>query len=131
MSGTTHLPAVAAAVAAPAATTTTATVAVGAAAEAATATTATTVTATTAATTTVRAHLLELAGDFGLGLTENANKLASLLGVIGGKVGVRSTLGAGTTGTANAVDVVFAVVGEVVVDDVARMSAKVYRIMLT
>lgn len=93
---------------------------VGAGAEAATATTKATATTATAATAaTVAAHLLELWRNVRLGLAENANELSSLLRVVGREVGVRGTLGTGAASTADAVDVVLAVVGEVVVDDVA------------
>lgn len=103
-----------------AAAATTAADSVGTGAEAATATTASTeaTAATTAAAATVAAHLLELRGNVRLGLAENADKLPSLLAVVRGEVSVRSSLGTGTTSTADTVDVVLAVVGEVVVDDV-------------
>lgn len=96
---------------------------VGTGAEATTATTTASTVATattTAAAATVAAHLLELRGNLGLGLAEDANKLPSLLAVVRGEVSVRSSLATGTTSTADTVDVVLAVVGEVVVDNVTE-----------
>lgn len=91
------------------------------AAETATAATTATATATeatsTAASTAEAAHLLNLVRNLLLGLAKNANQLSRRLRVLGREVRVRRTRAAGTTGTADLVNVVLRVGGEVVVDD--------------
>ena len=46
------------------------------------------------------------------GFTQQADQITGLLGVVGGEVSVRDTLGTSTTGTTDSVDVVLDVVGE-------------------
>lgn len=48
------------------------------------------------------------------GFTQEADQITGLLGVVGGEVSVRDTLGTGTTCTTDSVDVVLDVVGETV-----------------
>jgi hypothetical protein len=54
----------------------------------------------------------------GLGLFQNGEELSRLLRVVGSEVGVRDTSVTGSTSSTDSVNVVFTVVGEVVVDDV-------------
>lgn len=100
-----------------------------AAAESTVAATVTTETATTtaaaavpgvAAATVEAGHFEEFRVDFLLGLLEDGDEVAGLLVVFLGEEGDGSTLGASTSGTADTVDIVFAVVGVVVVDDVCN-----------
>lgn len=99
---------------------------VGSRTETATATAATEPAASTATAAAARvgSHLLEFPRDLGLRLAQNANQLACLLAVVTGEVGVRGTLGSSTAGTTDTVNVVLAVVGEVIVDNVAAVSAQ-------
>lgn len=126
-------------------TTTAAAVRVGARAVAASATTTTVTTSTTTtaasatATTTstaVHGHLLKLRGagtdvsngsqisrqcsHVSLGLPQNLDEFTSRFGVVHSEVSVRSTLSTSTTSSADSVNVIFTVVGEVTI----RLSAK-------
>lgn len=76
--------------------------------------------ASSASSTTEAAHLLNLTRNLLLGLTKNANQLTSRLRVLGGEVSVGGTSSTSTTGTADLVDIVLSVGGEVVVDDYIR-----------
>lgn len=80
--------------------------------------TTTTASETTSTASTAKAtHLFNLTRDLLLGLTQNANQLSGRLGVLGGEVGVGGTSAASTTSTADLVNVVLSVGGEVVVDN--------------
>jgi len=84
--------------------------------------TATTTSATApeaAATTAKGPHLFKLGRNIGLGLAQDSQELARLLRVVRGKVRVCRPLVSGPPRPPDAVDVIFAVVREVVVDDIA------------
>lgn len=52
-----------------------------------------------------------------IGLAHDPDKLSSILCVVRCEIGESSSLGSCSTGSTNAVDIVFDVVGEVIVDD--------------
>jgi hypothetical protein len=62
--------------------------------------------------------LLELGRNISFGLSQDAYKLSGLFRVLGGEIGVGDTGVTCSTSSTDSVDVVFTVVGEIVVDNI-------------